>query len=215
MMQRTEQSIGGREGLCVEDTWKNFYCVATNYSHAREEVLRQGELVDAVMASCAIPGALPPVLRNGDLLCDGGTFNNFPVDVMRQHWGIGKVIGVDLSFEEPLRIELDRLPSPWALLRDRLRPARQRRFQLPSLMDYLMSVTSLYSVSRQRDSRQLADVYIKPELSKVGMLQWNRYGNTVQQGYEHTLRMLGGTEGGTEGALTDSALRDMLIPRRA
>ncbi len=210
MMEHTERTLGGRAGLGIEDTWKSFYCVATNYSHAREEVLRQGGIVDAVMATTAIPGALPPVLRDGDLLCDGGTFNNFPVDLMRQQWGIGKVIGVDLSYEEPLRIDLDRLPSPWALLRDRLRPARRRRYGLPSLMDYLMSVTSLYSVSRQRESRQLADIYIKPELSKVGMLQWNRYTNTVQQGYEHTLQMLVGGE----GTQPDNALRELLTPQR-
>ena len=192
MMQRTEHTLGGRHGLDIEDTWKNYYCVATNYSHAREEVLQQGGLVDAVMASSAVPGALPPVLRDGDLLCDGGTFNNFPVDVMRRQWGVGKVIGVDLSFEAPQRIDLDQLPGPWALLRDRLRPGQRRRYRLPSLMNYLMSVTSLVSVSRQRESGQLADVYIKPALPKVGMLQWGRYESTVQQGYEQALRVLDG-----------------------
>jgi NTE family protein len=190
MMQRTEQALGGQAGLDMEDLWKSFYCVATNYSQAREEVLRQGLLVDAVMASCAVPGALPPVLLNGDLLCDGGTFNNFPVDVMRSQWGIGKVIGVDLSSDKPQRIELDSLPGPWALLRDRLRPGRQRRYQLPSLTNYLMNVTSLYSSSRQRESRQLADVYMKPELPKIGMLQWSRYATAVQLGYEHALQVL-------------------------
>ncbi|MDO9434181.1 patatin-like phospholipase family protein [Hydrogenophaga sp.] len=194
MMQRTECALAGRNGLGLEDTWKSYYCVATNYSHAREEVLRQGGLVDAVMASSAVPGALPPVLRDGDLLCDGGTFNNFPVDVMRRQWGVGKVIGVDLSFEAPQRIELDTLPGPWALLRDRLRPRRLRRYRLPSLMTYLMSVTSLVSVSRQRESGQLADVYIKPALARVGMLQWGRYESTVQQGYEEALRVLDGVE---------------------
>jgi NTE family protein len=70
----------------------------------------------------AIPGALPPVLHDGDLLCDGGTFNNFPVDVMRGLRGVGQVIGVDLSFRKPRKIDLDEVPGTWALLRDRLRP---------------------------------------------------------------------------------------------
>ena len=192
MMHRTEQALSGQTGLGIEDTWKSYYCVATNYSQAREDVLRHGLLVDAVMASCAIPGALPPVLRNGDLLCDGGTFNNFPVDVMRGQWGIGKVIGVDLSFDKPRHIELDALPGPWALLRDRLRPDTQRRYRLPSLTNYLMNVTSLYSTSRQRESRQLADIYLKPALPKIGMLQWNRYETAVQLGYEHALQVLDG-----------------------
>ncbi|WP_236581939.1 hypothetical protein [Hydrogenophaga sp. BPS33] len=53
---------------------------------------------------------------------------------MRLQWGVGKVIGVDLSFEAPTRIDLEQLPGPWALLRDRLRPSRLRRYRLPSLM---------------------------------------------------------------------------------
>ena len=190
MMQRTEKAVGGSADLGIEDLWKTFYCVATNYSQAREQVLRSGPLIDAVMASCAIPGALPPVLHDGDLLSDGGTFNNFPVDVMRGAWGVGRVIGVDLSFEKPRRIELQRLPGSWALLRDLLRPRRQRRYRLPSLTNYLMNVTSLYSTSRQRESRQLTDVYMKPALPKVGMLQWDSYAQTVQLGYEHALQVL-------------------------
>ena len=86
----------------VEDLWKSYYCVVTNYSQAREQVVRRGPLLDALLASSAIPGALPPLISEGDLLCDGGTFNNFPVDVMRGMRGVGRVIGVDLSFRNPL-----------------------------------------------------------------------------------------------------------------
>ena len=113
MMERTEKAISGRADLGIEDLWKNYYCVATNYSQAREQVLRSGPLVNAVMASCAIPGALPPVLHDGDLLCDGGMFNNFPADVMRAAWGVGRVVGVDVSFETSRRIELQELPGAW------------------------------------------------------------------------------------------------------
>ncbi len=190
MMERTELRFAGRRGLDLEDLWRSFFCVASNYSQAREQVLRSGPAVDAVMASCAIPGALPPVLHDGALLCDGGTFNNFPVDVMRAQWGIGRVIGVDLSLDAPRPIELDRLPGRWALLRDRLRPRRQRRYRLPSLTNYLMNVTSLYSTSRQREARQLTDLYLKPPLPKIGMLQWERFDTAVRLGYEHALQVL-------------------------
>ena len=50
----------------VEDLWKNYYCVATNYSRASEHVIRHGNLTKALLASVAIPGALPPVLRDGE-----------------------------------------------------------------------------------------------------------------------------------------------------
>lgn len=175
----------------VEDLWKNYYCVASNYSQASEHLVRHGNLFKAVMASIAIPGALPPVLHDGDLLCDGGTFNNFPVDVMRRTRGVGQVIGVDLSFRKPRRIEHDEVPGGWALLRDRLRPRKQRRYKFPSLVSYLMNVTIMYSTSRQRQSRQLTDLYFNPPLERVGMLQWEKFDNIVEQGHAHGAEVLG------------------------
>jgi NTE family protein len=174
----------------AEDLWKNWYCVASNYSQAREHVLRRGPLGRAIRASVAIPGALPPVLIDGDLLCDGGTFNNFPVDLMRAQRGVGQVLGVDLSFRNPRRFELEEVPSTWAMLLDQLRPRRLRRYKFPSLMAYLMNVTILYSSSRHRQNHSLADLVLNPPLHRVGMLQWSRFDNIVQQGHAHATEVL-------------------------
>ena len=183
-------SLAG-EPVDAEDLWKTFYCVASNYSRAREQVIRRGPLLRALLASVAIPGALPPVLHDGDLLCDGGTFNNFPVDVMREQRGVGQVIGVDLSQNAPRRIELQEVPGTWALLRDRLRGRRKRRYRLPSLVAYLMNVSILYSSSRQHQARQQTDLYFNPPLHKVGMLQWDRFDSIVAQGLAHGRQVLG------------------------
>ena len=159
--------------------------MASNYSQASEQVILRGDLGKAISASIAIPGALPPVLHDGDLLCDGGTFNNFPVDVMRRMRGVGKVIGVDLSFGKVRRIDHDEVPGSWALLRDRLRPRAKRRFRFPSLVSYLMNVTILYSKSRQIESKKLTDLYFNPPLPRVGMLEWKKFDSIVQQGHAH------------------------------
>lgn len=190
MMQGTERRFGAAAGLDIEDLWKPYFCIATNYSRAAELVLDRGPLVPAVMATCAIPGAMPPVLRDGDLLCDGGVFNNLPIDVMRRTWGIGQVIGVDLGMALPRRIELDTLPTPWQLMRDWLRPARQRRYRLPTLPNYLMNVTALYGTARQRAAMAEADLALRPPLPRIGMLQWKRYAEAVQVGYDDTRRAL-------------------------
>jgi NTE family protein len=138
----------------------------------------------------AIPGALPPVLHEGDLLCDGGTFNNFPVDVMARMRGVGKVIGVDLSNVRTRRIELDEVPGPWSIFLDRLRGRRRRRYRLPSLASYLMNVTILYSASRQVQARANTHLYFNPPLLRVGMLQWRRYDKIVAMGYAHAREVL-------------------------
>ncbi|CAN5295246.1 cyclic nucleotide-binding and patatin-like phospholipase domain-containing protein [soil metagenome] len=174
----------------VEDLWKGCYCIATNYSQAQEQQFTSGPLVKAMLASISIPGALPPVIHEGDLLCDGGTFNNFPVDVMRNMRGIGKVIGVDLNARKSRRIEHDDVPGSWAVLRDRLRPASKRRYWMPSLAAYLMNVTILYSVSRQKQAKKLTDLYFNPPLQRVGMLAWKRFDAIVAQGYAHGVKVL-------------------------
>jgi NTE family protein len=180
------------EPIDIEDLWKPFYCVATNYSQAREHDFHGGDLALGLEASMAIPGALPPVVHDGNLLCDGGTFNNFPVDIMRDLRGVGPVIGVDLGVRYAKRLDLAEIPGTWELLRDRLRPRRKRRYRLPSLVSYLLNVTVLYSVSRQSDAKRLTDLYFNPPLFKVGMLQWSRFDHIVRQGETHAVEVLGG-----------------------
>jgi NTE family protein len=141
-------------------------------------------------ASSAIPGALPPVVHDGDLLCDGGTFNNFPVDVMQGARGVGTVIGVDLSTHKARRFESEEVPGTWGLLRDRMRPYAKRRYRFPSLLAYLMNVQILYSISRQEGKRKLTDFYFNPPLDRVGMLQWERFDEIVKQGHEHAIEIL-------------------------
>lgn len=176
----------------AEDLWKNFFCIATNYSQASQLVLSRGSLLKALLASAAIPGALPPVVRDGDLLCDGGSFNNFPVDVMRQRRGVGRVLGVDLSTNKPRRIDNPHVPGSWELLLDRLRPRSARRFRLPSLASLLVNATILYSMSRQARARRMTDQLFNPPLPRLGLLDWRKFDIAVRQGYEHGCEVLDG-----------------------
>ena len=189
VIQRSLQRLMGGP-VDILDLWKNYFCVASNYSRGCEMRLDEGDLAHALLASIAIPGALPPVVHRGELLCDGGTFNNFPVDVMRDMRGVGRVIGVDLSARQVKRLSFQETPGPWALLLDRLRPRARRRYRLPSLVSYLLNVTILYSVSRQDESRRLTDLYFNPPLFRVGLLQWNRFDAIVRQGEQHAREVL-------------------------
>lgn len=185
----------------IEDLWKGYFCIATNYSQAREQVIEGGALERAMLASAAIPGALPPVVMDGDLLCDGGTFNNFPVDVMRTVRGVGRVIGVDLGAHGARRLGFDEMPDSWTLLLDRLRPRTRRRYRLPSLISYLLNVTILYSLSRQAEARRATDLYLNPPLYKVGLLEWARFDSIVAQGEAHAAEVLAGLSPDARAAL--------------
>ena len=78
------------------DTRVPLAVVAVDIRRGQTVVLREGRLVDAVLATVAVPGLFPPVVRDDLLLVDGGVLNNVPVDVCAL-LGAGRVIGVDLG----------------------------------------------------------------------------------------------------------------------
>jgi NTE family protein len=64
----------------IEDLPVRFQCVAASIEAAAEHWFSSGPLVEAVMASAAVPGLLPPVEIDGEHFVDGGIVNSIPVD---------------------------------------------------------------------------------------------------------------------------------------
>lgn len=56
-----------------------FQCVAASIERAAAHWFSAGSLIDAVMASCAVPGLLPPVTIDGEHFLDGGLVHSIPV----------------------------------------------------------------------------------------------------------------------------------------
>lgn len=56
-----------------------FQCVAASVERAAEHWFTDGPLVDAVLASCAVPGLLPPAEVGGETYLDGGLVHSIPV----------------------------------------------------------------------------------------------------------------------------------------
>lgn len=63
----------------IEDLPVRFECVAACIETASERWFSDGSLVDAVMASCAVPGILPAYEIDGEHFLDGGIVNSIPV----------------------------------------------------------------------------------------------------------------------------------------
>lgn len=89
----------------MEDLGRPLYVICTDLDSGREVVLQRGRLVEAIMASTAIPGIFEPVVIGGRRLVDGGLTNNVPVSALINH-GAHYTIGVRLNEE------LDPLTSP-------------------------------------------------------------------------------------------------------
>ncbi len=64
----------------VEDLAVPFQCVAASIERAAEHWFTEGPLAEVVLASCAVPGILPPVRIGGEHFIDGGIVNSIPVN---------------------------------------------------------------------------------------------------------------------------------------
>ena len=56
-------------------------------------VLTEGDLIDAILASTALPGLFPPIAWRGRRLVDGGLSNNVPIDLAIER-GADQIIGM-------------------------------------------------------------------------------------------------------------------------
>jgi NTE family protein len=63
----------------LEQTPIDFHVVAVDVLSGEELLLSRGPMLEAVLASAAIPAVLPPVSWNGRALMDGGVANNTPI----------------------------------------------------------------------------------------------------------------------------------------
>ena len=181
------EHLGGADTR-IEDTWKSFFCVASNYSKAHEMVLRRGSLAKSIRASCAVPGLLPPVPIDGDLMVDGGAFNNYPTDVMAR-MGTARIIGVNIPRDVTHDVTVDEIPGNWTLAWDKL-TGNRRKYRLPSLMAVLMNAATLNSAARQQGAESMADLELKINLPSVGFLDWHAFDHAVNVGYKHTCKVL-------------------------
>lgn len=63
----------------VEDLAVRFQCVAASIERAAEHWFTEGPLAEVVLASCSVPGVLPPVRIGDEHFIDGGIVNSIPV----------------------------------------------------------------------------------------------------------------------------------------
>lgn len=189
MIQETVRAFIGNPEAGIEDMWLPLFTISSNFHQAREEIHTRGPLVKYLKATTAIPGVFPPVIDGDNLLVDGGIFNNFPADIMRQ-MPVGKVIGVDLSIDKPQKVTIDTIPGSVELFLDRLRPEDQRKYRLPSLLSIMLTTTLLSSAARRNETKQLLDLYFNPDVTQFGLLQWTSFEKVVSMGYEHAKNLL-------------------------
>lgn len=80
----------------IEDLNRELVVVVSSMTTGLPLALRDGPLVDALLASCSIPLLYPPVQRDDHHLLDGGLIDGLPVALARE-LGARTIIAVDAS----------------------------------------------------------------------------------------------------------------------
>lgn len=136
--------------------------VATDIIELEPVVIGQGYLVDAMMASMSVPGALPPYNLDGHLLVDGGVTNNMPVDIARE-LGADVVIAVDISTEYKDEEDFTTLFTV-----------------ADQLSNYLVRNTT----NQQAELLTEKDLYLRPEVGDMETTEFNKMPEAFDKGYQ-------------------------------
>ncbi|WP_374389318.1 patatin-like phospholipase family protein [Brevundimonas sp.] len=154
-----------------------FFAVSSNLTSGKLEVHRTGLLRRAMRASIAIPGVMPPVVIDGQVLVDGAVLKNFPTSVMRQ-LNSGPIIGVDMSQTRGVDPEaLQNPPSWWRWI---LSGAWKRG---PPIVSVLMRSATITTDAEMGEARGQADVLVLPDPGGSDIRDWKVYDGPVAAGH--------------------------------
>ncbi len=163
----------------IEELPTRFFCQSSDLISRKVVVHRSGSLSDAVYASMAIPGVLPPfVSGDGRVLVDGAVLDNLPVATMARS-GEGPIIAVDVTDPHDRKGS-----SPAAARRKRLlrRLLTGSTADVPPLTEMILRTATLGSIDTAAAARRHASTVINPRLDNVGTLDWDQLPNAVEAG---------------------------------
>lgn len=152
-------TVGYQDSVAFDQLPVPFFCVATDMLSMNEKNWTAGSLVDAMRSTMAIPGYFRPVRIEGMVLVDGGTRNNFPVD-------IAKAMGADIVIGSEM-------PTPRTLA------------DLGGLANLIMQNITLMSVDICEANRKNTDILLQHELKGYTMLSFDSKSvdDIIAQGY--------------------------------
>lgn len=138
-----------------------YRCVASNISKRRAEVHRSGNLGECVRSSMSFPLVFQPVLMNGDMLVDGGLYDNFPVDVMTKDFHPDIMLGIDVG-----------APDVWP----------------PNT--FLEEISTLVEQPQNTQVPPEKGMRMRINLMEFGLLDFAAAKQIYQIGYEHAMSMM-------------------------
>jgi NTE family protein len=131
--------------------------VATDFYTGEPMVFESGDLLKPVRASMAVPSVFAAVEREGRLLMDGGLVNPLPYDLLQSECDF--VIAVDVS------------------------GSLEKESKRPDFFDTMLGSFEIVqsALIAEQLRRNPPDLYLKPDLHGVGILEFNKAGQVFEQ----------------------------------
>lgn len=134
--------------------------VAADFWERKSVVFDSGDIKTALNASVALPGLFAPVRRGSQILVDGGAVNPVPFDLLQGHCDISIAVNV-LG---------QKIPNGESGI-------------MPSLFESLFNTFQIMEESIVREKMRVykPDIYLKPDITGVRVLDFHKYDMIYQQ----------------------------------
>ena len=181
----------------IEHMAKKYAAVSTDLDTGREVWFTKGGVADAVRASMALPGLFPAVRNDQRWLVDGGLVNPVPVTPCRA-LGADIVIAVNLnsgvigkrnhaapeSIPEERRGVLSSFKKQAKEYSSSIFPNNVEKDDAPGLFYAIANSVNIVQdrITRSRLAGDPADILVSPRLPHIGMLEFHRAAEAIEEG---------------------------------
>lgn len=189
IVEEMRRLLGARR---IEDLRNPFVAVATDLTTGHEIWLQNGGLVEAVRASIALPGLLPPMTFGGRTLADGALVDPLPVAPCRA-LGADLVVAVNLNTDIIGKMVRTAVAPRTAIGFDPMVLGVEESFDgsdprkqdaQPSLFGVMTTSLSIMQdrLTRSRLAGDPPDVQITPRVGHIGLLEFERAREAIAEG---------------------------------
>lgn len=198
MRAQFEKAIGN---VNIEELNHRYIAVAANLDNYQRVVFDSGNILDAVHASCAMPGIISPVEINGIRCVDGGVVDPVPVGALRDYMDVDHIIAVsttpmlrDIDSDNFVPPERDIAEDPekqsWlksklSNLGNKINPAASG-----NMLDTLRRSLKASQIRIAHDACKRAHLSIHPICKETSWDDFDKYEHFIRLGEESTLEVI-------------------------
>ncbi|MGP1515605.1 MAG: patatin-like phospholipase family protein [Bacteroidales bacterium] len=152
------QFFASADELCkgnYNDLMIPFFCVASDIANRKPSNQRSGSLSKSIRASMTFPFFFSPLAINGNLMCDGGLYNNFPSMEMNEFFSPDIMLGVKVV----------------------------DNFDTPNDEDLVLYIKNMVTVDSKYEMPIEQSLIIEPNMKFVSIMDFTMKEQCIQRGY--------------------------------